>query len=259
MDKEKLLKFANNKDEKLVISKLIDTASYAVKTNYVKCTKFLNGREQVLASYVFNSMGVSYRFFGGYDEYERAIAVCFTDEMYLDTYNYPVKILDVKVRDGDKLNHRDYLGSIMGLGIKREMIGDIIADKFGAKVFVLDEIAEYLKAQITKIGKLGAKVEIYEVGNIIIPNREYKDISFTVSSPRIDSIVSGATGVSRSEAVSLISGGNVSLNWETVISHSKTVDQCQILSVKGHGRYKIDSVGGVTKKGRIFITVKKFI
>ncbi len=259
MDKENLLKLANNKDEKLVISRLIDTASITHKTNYVKCTKFLNGREQVLATYVFNSMGIDYRFFGGYDGYERAIAVCYSEEMYLDTYNYPVKILDLKVKDGDKLNHRDYLGSIMGLGIKREMIGDIIADKFGAKVFVLDEIAEYLKAQITKIGKFGAKVEIYEIGNIIIPEKEYKDISFTVSSPRIDSIVSGATGVSRSEAANLISAGSVSINWETVVSQSKTVEQSSILSVKGHGRFKIDSIGGVTKKGRIFITVKKFI
>ena len=65
--------------------------------------------------------------------------------------------------------------------------------------------------------------------------------------------------MSRGEAVSLISAGNVSLNWETVVSQSKTVEQSSILSVKGHGRFKIDSIGGVTKKGRIFITVKKFI
>ncbi|MBQ2754014.1 MAG: hypothetical protein IJF30_00990 [Clostridia bacterium] len=259
MNKENLLKLGNNKDEKLLISKLVDTATVALKTNYLKCTKFLNGREQVLAKYVFNSMGVSYVFFGGYDQYERAVAVCFTDEVYLDTYIYPVKILDINVRDGYKLNHRDYLGSIMGLGIKREMIGDIIADKSGAKVFVYDEIAEYLKLQISKIGNLGASVEIYEIGDIVIPQRQYKDISFTVSSPRIDSIVSGATGVSRGDAATLISGGNVSLNWETVASHSKTAEQSQILSVKGYGRYKIDSIGGVTKKGRIFVTVKKFI
>ena len=125
MNKENLLKLANNKDEKLLISKLIDVALFAEKTNYVKNSRFLNGREQVLATAVFNSIGIGYKFFGGYDQFERAIAVCFTDEMYLDTYCFPVKVFDIKLKNADKLNHRDYLGSIMGLGIKREMIGDI--------------------------------------------------------------------------------------------------------------------------------------
>lgn len=259
MNKENLLKLANNKDEKLLISKLIDVALFAEKTNYVKNSRFLNGREQVLATAVFNSIGIGYKFFGGYDQFERAIAVCFTDEMYLDTYCFPVKVFDIKLKNADKLNHRDYLGSIMGLGIKREMIGDIIANDFGAKVFVLDEIGQYLKTQITKISKYSVSCEIYDVGSIIIPKRQYKDISFTVNSPRIDSIVSGATGISRSDAVNLISAGDVSLNWETVLSCSKVVEQSGVLSVKGHGRYIIDSIGGVTKKGGIFITVRKFI
>lgn len=259
MDKESLLKLAQNKDEKLVISKIIDTVLSAEKTNYVKCSKFLNGREQHLAQIVFNSHKSIYKFYGGYNDFERAIAICYSDEIYVDTYIPPVKIVEIRLKDGDKLNHRDYLGALMGLGIKREMIGDIIADQNGAKLFVLEEIAEYLKAQITKIGKYNVSVYVYNVGEIIVPEKQFKEISFTVSSLRIDGIIAGSTGVSRSEAASLVNSGRVTLNWENVVSVSKQVSENQIISIKGHGRFKIKSVGGTTKKGRIFITVQKFI
>lgn len=260
MDKNKLFKIANNKDEKLLISRLIDVYEGAENTGYVRCSKFLNGREQNIATYIFNALRANFAFFGGYDEAERKVAVCYSDDVFKDIFEIPVKLLILTGNDNcSDINHRDYLGSLTGLGIKREMFGDIICDETGAKIFALEEIAQYVSQQLDKVGKHRMGITVTDPGDIEIPQKKFKILSYTVGSPRLDAVISGCCGVSRSNACDLINSGRVTVNWEEVSSISKACENGDIMSVKGYGRFRLDEIGGETRKGRIFVKVKKFI
>jgi len=260
MDKEKLYKIANNKDEKLLISRLIDVYEGAENSGYVRCSKFLNGREQNIAVYVFNALHANYSFFGGYDEAERKVAICYSDDIFKDIFDVPVKLLVLTGKDEcSDINHRDYLGSLMGLGITREMFGDIICDNTGAKVFALEEISDYNKNQLDKVGRHRVSIAIVNPSEIEIPPKKFKILSYTVVSPRLDAVISGCCGVSRSVACDLITSGKVTVNWEEICSTSRLCENGDIMSVKGYGRYMLDEIGGETRKGRTFLKVKKYI
>lgn len=260
MDKDKLFKIANNKDEKLLISRLIDVFETAQKTNFVKSTKFLNGREQNIATSIFNSLHANFEFYGGYAEAERKIAICYSDEVFKGIYEYPVKLVVLSGKDDcSDINHRDYLGSLTGLGIKRELFGDIVCDNSGAKVFVLEEIADYITGQLDKVGKHRVTITVEAPDNIEIPPKKFKLLSYTVGSLRLDAVISGCCGVSRSNACDLINAGKVTINWEETSNISKLCSEGDIISIKGYGRYKLDKIGGETRKGRIFVKVKKYI
>ena len=259
MDKNNLLKLANNKDEKLLISRLVDIYEDALKHGFVKSGKFLTGREQNLAKHIFSSFKVDYALYGGYDEAERKIPICYSDEVFVDIFKPPVVILNIECKFGDQLNHRDYLGALMGLGIKRELFGDILCDENGAKIFVLEEIADYVKQQLDQVGRYGVTVNICDTDDIVIPPKKFKDLSFTVNSLRLDGIVSGCTGESRSVSANLIEGGNVTVNWEEILNVSKNIEINDIISIKGYGRFVLSEIGGQTRKGRTFLNFKKYI
>ncbi len=168
----------------------------------------------------------------------------------------PLKILDIKCRDGAKLSHRDYLGSVTGLGISRDMFGDIYTDENGAKIIVLDEIADYVKEQLTKIGRYGVSVSVCSIGEMKMPGRKFKELSFTVSSLRTDSVVSGCTGVSRGDAAALIKAEKVTVNWDNAVSVSGHVNGGDIISVRGFGRFLIETTGATTKRAEFLLQQK---
>lgn len=259
MDKNILLKYTNNKDEKLLISRLVDIYEDTVKHGYVKCGKFLTGREQMIAQHVFSSLKADFTLLGGYNEAERKIPVCYSDVVFKDVFEIPIKILEIKCKFGAELNHRDYLGALMGLGIKRELFGDILCDENGAKIFVSEEIAQYVTQQLDKVGRYGVTIEICEISDVEIPPKKFKELSFTVNSLRLDGVVSGCTGQSRNISANLIESGNVTVNWEEILNVSKKVEENDIISIKGYGRFVLSEIGGQTRKGRTFIKVKKYI
>ncbi len=259
MDKSNFLKLANNKDEKLLISRLVDIYEEALRSGYVKSGRFLTGREQNIAASVFSALKADFALLGGYSDAERKILVCYCDDVFKDIFALPVKILDIKCKFGNELSHRDYLGSLMGLGIKRELFGDILCDENGAKIFVMEEIADYVKEQLQKVGRYGVTVIVSDITRVEIPPKKYKELSFTVNSMRLDGIVSGCTGVSRNLSSALIDGGNVTVNWEDILNASKNLCEGDIISIKGYGRFMLSEIGGTTRKGRTFIKVKKYI
>lgn len=259
MNREDFYRHASDKEERLLISRVLDIYEGARRCGYVKNGRFLNLKEQKTAVAVLDRLGAAYSLEGGYEEAERKILVCCCDEMYMDIFELPLKILDIKCRDGAKLSHRDYLGSVTGLGISRDMFGDIYTDENGAKIIVLDEISDYVKEQLTKIGRYGVSVSVCSVNEMKMPERKFKELSFTVSSLRTDSVISGCTGVSRSDAAALIKAEKVTVNWDNTVSVSAHVNGGDIISVRGFGRFLVETTGATTKKGRIFVTAKKYI
>ena len=171
---------------------------------------------------------------------------------------FPVKCLTFTYRQQDKLTHRDFLGTFMGMNFKRELIGDIVTDEGIAQVFVNDVASSLISAQVRKIGKTGVKISDSQPFSLEI-KQEYKEISATAASMRLDCIVSIAAGVSREKAAALIRAEKTDVNHFTVTSLSHELHKEDIISIRGCGRFILADIGAVTAKNRIHILLKKFI
>ncbi len=259
MDRRRLLNLAENAEDKLIVSRVIDVASATEEKSIIRNTQFLNGHEINLAKKVADSFGISYGFYGGYEQAERCMLVCYPDFLYPDSEDIPIKVIRAKVKGNSRLSHRDYMGAVLNLGIKREKLGDIVVCDDCGYIFCTDDIAAYIVSQIEKIGNCGVVLEACSFDNVSVPPKKFKEITDSVNSLRLDALVSVATGLSRGEAASVIQRGEVCVNWEIRDKNDFRPREGDILSVRGYGRILFYKIGGTSKKGRVFVTLHRYI
>lgn len=220
---------------------------------------FLDENQRLLARFL---LGRTYAerclFYGGYAQAERTFLGIYPETIPPAADGFPIEALAFRYRAGVSLGHRDFLGAMLSCGVKREKIGDILCSDGFSVAYIDREIARFLASQITKIGGEGVSVEEGYEGDPPAA-RGYREIRDTVASPRLDAAVKTACGVSREEAVRRIEAGQVSVNHAPCLSAAKSVREADVLSVRGAGRFVIDKLGPVSKKGRLFITIKKYL
>jgi len=247
-------------EERLLIAKAEDTVKLSEKHCCLKNTDFLTPSEaMIIKNSVVRGFESRQEFFGGYPDAERVMFISYPD--FLDGYNTDdfLCALVITGRDIATLSHRDYLGSILGLGIKREKIGDILVAEDETIVYADSEIAGYIKDNLTKIGRVGIHIERKEIKEIRVPEKKTVKISGTVQSVRFDAVLSTALKMSRNKAVQLIEGEKAFLNWSVCTASARNMNEGDVFSVRGFGRFKLESVTGLTKKGRICIEILKYI
>ena len=193
--------------------------------------------------------------YGGYEDAERKIA-CFGNE---NDFGYapqpPLAILLVaplSAKFSDDLTHRDFLGSILGLGIKRETIGDIIISNNKGYVICLDSIAPYIIDNLTKVRHTSVYCEKCDLlPTDALPEPTEKMV--IVSSLRLDGIISAVYNLSRSKSSAFIDGERVFINGKLTTNNSIPLKENDIISVRGQGRFRFKEISGDTRKGRIRI------
>jgi len=198
-------------------------------------------------------------FYGGYEGAERCILGIFPEWCEPDFSEYPVKAVRISFSYKKKLSHRDYLGSIMGLGVERNRIGDILVYDDGAVMIVHESIHSYILDSLKKIGSLGVKVKDCELQDIEPPEKNVAVVNTVAASLRIDAVIAASLNLSRSVAGSLIEKGLVSVNHRLVENGSRKADESDLFSVRGYGRFFLSKIGGKTGKDRIHITIEKFL
>ena len=218
----------------------------------VKFSSFLTEREQQLAQMTADSMGCVCSFYGGYADASRKI---FAAAEVVDE-DFPLGAVTFFFRKQDNLTHRNFLGTLMSLGINRDLIGDIRVGQGEAIIFVSSAAASLVLNEVTKIGKVGVRAE--EGIHIEIPAQEYDVLPQTVSSLRADAVVSAVCGVSREKSSSLIRSGSVVLSGVQLDSVSDNIEVGEVFSIKGYGKYILSDIGNTTKKGKVHITIKKY-
>lgn len=259
IDKNRLLAFAKNDEDKILISRIIDVFLFVEEKNTVKHTGFLNGHQIALAERVASSFNVKYDFFGGYGEAERKVLFCMPEYFYPESSDIPIYVLKIESKNKAALSHRDYMGAILNLGIKREKVGDIVVFDGFAYVFCMSDIAEYIASQTEKIGNVGVNIFVSSFDEVNVLPKKFKEITSSVSSIRLDSVLCAALGISRNESNSLVEKGLVCVNWETVLKPDFRPEKGDVISVHKYGRLLFSDIGGSSKKGRTFITVKRYI
>ena len=247
-------------EEKLLIRRAEDAVDIASRNYTVSAVGFLNEAEAALLKRnSFKSDEVKIVYFGGFEEAERTLFMAVPE--YADENEIKGKITALMCtgRNISGLSHRDFLGSLMGLGIERRLVGDILTFPNKCLIFVKSEIADYIIQNITKIGREGVSISKYAADEIDVPKRRTEEISASVASLRLDAVLSEALKTSRGRAAEVISSGAVSLNFEETDNLSKNISAGDILSVRKFGRFKIKEIGGTTRKGRLKIVIEKYI
>lgn len=197
---------------------------------------------------------------GGYDGAERSVA-CFGDREYFnDNTDYPIKCIliePVNQKFADDLTHRDFLGSLMGLGIRREVLGDIIINKNCGYLFCLDTIADYIIENLTQVKHTTVECKITEeIPQNALPQPE--NIELIVSSERLDVIVAAVYNLSRSKVLPYFEHERVFINGKAEIKPSTVADASDKISVRGFGRFIYNGVLRHTKKDRLVISIDIF-
>lgn len=237
------------------LSRLEDLRVLADKTKTPKFTKFCDARLLYVAK---NCMSEKSGFcaFGGYSGSERAIIGFFPDYMDADTSLFPVSLLKIEGASG--LSHRDFLGSILGLGINRDVIGDILVGEDATYVFVHSQIEDYIIFNLEKVAQ--KRVQISSAQDFsVLPERKFEEVFGTVSSERLDAVVSMFTHKSRADVQKAINSEHVFLNHIPCTNASQKLKEGDVISVRKFGKAKLFKIGTETKKGRIRIVLYKYV
>lgn len=246
-------------EERDYIDQVLNWKDYVETTDSPKLTDFLDPREQHILKMLIGEHGdVNYKLFGGTPDVERKRALIFPDylpvtedefQISLFEIQYPVKFVTIE--------HRQVLGTLMSLGLKRGKFGDILTKDGKCQFFAAKEISDYIKSNVETIGRAGVKLIETDIENAIPTKELLIESELTVSSLRLDTVISGIYHVSRQKSQLFIQQGLVKVNWTLTENPSFECGIGDMLSVRGYGRAKVLAIEGKTKKEKWRINVGK--
>ncbi len=257
----------NRKEDKVLLAGLEDKIRQCLEYNIMSHSAFLDMRQRTLTETLCRkSKGLRYCFYGGYEDAERTVAVFFPeyedlpdDRLLRPGDNNPLTLLRIAQCGGRTLSHRDYLGSLMGLGIKREMIGDILVREDGADIVILKEMGDFLIYHYEKAGRAALKPELVSIDRILVPDARFEEKRDTVASLRLDNVIASAFSLSRGRAAEAIEGGLVFVNGLQNLKADRAIKEGDKLVLRGKGKVLLKEIGSVTRKDRISIVLRKYI
>lgn len=259
LDKEKYLEHIKDKNQILNMRKVMDKIEIALNKSIVQVTDFLDPYERRLSKSILNRfMDIEYEEVGGIDEAERKIIIIYPHYIQIEELDCYIAAISIESKD-EILSHRDFLGGILNLGINRSKIGDILIHEGSAQAIVKKEIADYILTNLTRIGKEKVNVREIPISHLQPGHVEYLIKKTTLSSLRLDVLISGTLNLSRNDSQKLISSERVKVNWEPIDKIWKDIKEGDIISVKGYGRFILNSIEGTSKKGRIKVELKLLI
>ena len=261
-------KLVLNDDEKVLCARVQDMFRKCNCESVPVFSDFLSDREKAIVLEKSREIGVtdSLKFYGGYSDAERTVAGFFPDYCaYMDTHElyeeFPIEVLKIECSGFREHNHRDFLGSVLGLGIERTVIGDIVVGEKGysCTMIVHKKISDFLLENFKFVGRDGIRVSLSTRASLDNIGKNFEIICGTVAGFRADAILSEILNISRDKSVRLIEGGFVTINHMEINSKSEQISENDIITVRGHGKYRLSKIGTSNRKGRIRFEVEKFI
>jgi RNA-binding protein YlmH len=258
--RDKILSFFTDTDRTLA-AKLYDQGELTARIHTPKYSDFLDPHEQEIARKVLVHIPeVTGLFYGGYDQAERKRLVTIPFS-YLGPPPAP-RITAVQICGNfqyQAVMHRDCLGAVLALGIKREVIGDILMLEDGCQVLAEEDIADYLLANLTKIHQVSVQVFKIDYEALRHGSERVKEIRTTLASLRLDTVASAGFGNSRSKMSDDIAAEKLKVNWKPAKNAAQPIKQGDIISMRGRGRVEVAELFGQTKKGRFSVLLKRYL
>lgn len=242
------------------LARIEDKAEIVLRRHSEQVTEFI---DPYLRSCAFEFLkklsGLNFASFGGVATAERQRIVLCPD--YLKPEQAMAHLCLVKFRGNLShitYSHRDFLGALLGLGIKREKVGDLYPIEDGFVVVLSRDLADFVLLDTLKIKGVALKSEVIQTGEWNPPIQTEKIINTTISSLRLDTVVAHGFGFSRTKVTSFIKGGKVKVNWQVIEETDYQCKEDDLISFRGKGRIKVSKISGQTKKGRLKITISRY-
>lgn len=263
MEKGKLLDRMNVLgDERLLMARILDKMEQAENRNVPTYTEFLTPQEQASAGDLLRMAGAgaeSYCFSGGYSGAERKMLLFLPDWMEPENAEAPIRCLRAGFRAEDTLNHRDFLGSLIGMGVAREKLGDLLVGDESCDLLVADSVAEFLLQSWESAGRAKLTVTEIQPEALRVPELHCEDIRDTVATLRLDAVTATGFRMSRGKAAELVQSGRLQVNWRECTKPDYQLHQGDTVTARGFGKFMLTEVGGVTRKGRTGIVVRRYL
>ncbi len=248
-----------SKEEVLLTARLRDLIRSAGEKNYPRFSHFLDETGIALAQQILREERAErHAFFGGFSGAVRQMLGVCPDYLTLEQLEFPIAVLRFDFSEKMELSHRDVLGSLMSLGIKRETVGDIVIQPGTAYAAVCEELADWAVQNITRIGRAGVQAQRWD-GSRVVLEQKYRCETVSVVSLRLDAVVAAALPVSRAVSADLIQAGKVLQNGLPQTQASRTVSPGDRLTVRGKGKFLVGEETGRSRRGRICLEIKHFI
>lgn len=258
LPRDELLKGVENRES---VSRVIDQADQAIKTWEVVYSDFLSPPELAEVKEKFSRLSeVHLVMGGGYPQAERQRFAIARMELPLTPEQVELAALEITGNFlFDPATHRDFLGAILGAGIVRDKVGDIIVlGERGAQAIVAPEMVDFLSMSLIQVRSVPVKTRQIPLNELKIREPKKKDLVTVEASMRLDAIASAGFGMSRNKMVDCIESGDVRVNWKEITSASHLVKAGDLIAIRGKGRVEVGEVA-VTKKDRYRVQLTRYV
>lgn len=264
MNKTELLnKFAKDPEERVVLARALDQMERAQNRSIPCATQFLSPAQRAALEMLLAASGhPRHLFHGGYEGAERTVCVFLPDWQEPEDWPAEGELAAVEAAfppTGADLTHRDLLGGLMGIGLTRERVGDILAGDAAAQIVCLKEAAPIILSQFDQAGRYRLKLREIPLAALTPAPAEVKLVRDTVAALRLDAVLASGFSLARGKAADAITGGRVSLNHRECLKPDKPVGEGDVLTCRGLGKCVLKTVGGQSRKGRIIIEIERYL
>lgn len=260
MDRERLLAHLIDDEERLLGARTLDLVAVALRNGEPKATPFLDPASRDVVEGILGSVaGIGWRSYGGYPRAERQRIVLYPDYYLTELIEPPLAAVEVTGSFESQPSHRDVLGSVLGLGLKREQIGDILLLERAAQVILSPEQLDFVVTHLERVGRTRVQCKPIDLERLEFEPERIKEIRTTVASLRLDAVAAAGYGTSRTKMAREIRMERVKVNWRVVANPAAEVAEGDVLSIRGRGRVHVAEVTGTTRKGRIGILLQRYM
>jgi len=246
-------------EERPFVERCFDWANRAAERCSLVLTPFLDPREQAILKAVAGRIpDLAVHLDGGWEDAERMRAIVAPDYMPIDAVDFGLAYLRIESANRKKLEHPDVLGALIGLGIKREKLGDINICGDQCDIIVASELYDYLYLLVGQIGRERVTIKKIVRDEVVRPDQKATVRTVSVASMRLDAILSEGFRISRTKASTLIKNGKCKLNWKTIDKPDEQVEPGDMISLRGFGRMRVESFEGISKKGRKWMKILSY-
>ena len=258
---ELIRKYARSPEDDELLARLLDKVDIHERSGLMQHSRFLSERDRLCCEPVLRALGKAALFWGGYPEAERTVLILPAEWQDKDSVKQgdsgPVAVLRASFRVEESLSHRDFLGALMGLGIERDLVGDILPREGSCDLVLLREIVPYVMQNLSSAGR--ASLTLTEIPEAEAREAEFRLIRDTVASLRLDAVVGCGFGLAREKAAAAIRAGKAAVNSMECLKPDKLVEAGDRISLRGLGKIQLSEVGGLSRKGRTQIVIKRFV
>ena len=264
MNKTELLnKFSKDPEERIVLARALDQLDRAQNRSIPCATQFLSPAQRAALEPLLAACGhPKHLFHGGYEGAERTVCVFLPDWQEAEDWDAADELSAIECAyppTGADLTHRDLLGGLMGIGLTRERVGDILVGESAAQIVCLRDAAPIILSQFGQAGRYRLRLREIPLSALAPAPAEVKLIHDTVSTLRLDAVLSCGFSLARGKAADAVTGGRVSLNHRECLKPDKPVGEGDVLTCRGLGKCVVKEVPGQSKKGRTMLVLERYV